>query len=312
MNNIPQINNRWITSLRGRKNEVDPSKPYAWLVERELTASGNVEDVAVIFLTNRECPYHCLMCDLWKNTTDTTLPEGFIPAQIEHALANLPKVKHVKLYNSGSFFDPNAVPPGDHDRIASLLSGFETITVESHPSFIDERCVNFRNLLRSELEVAIGLETINPEILRILNKKMVAEKFRKSVRYLANNGIRSRAFILLKPPFLTEEEGIFWAKRSIDFAFGSGAECCTLIPVRPGNGAMEYLQMKGFYTPPLITSLETALEYGISLKAGRVFADTWDISFFSRCDNCLNTRLLRIIKMNLEQTLQPEIVCDCI
>lgn len=312
MNNLPALDNRWITSMRGKKNAVDPLKPYACLVEKERTSSGNVEDVAVIFLTNRECPFRCLMCDLWKNTTDTTLPEGFIPVQIEKALAGLPGVKHIKLYNSGSFFDPQAIPPGDHERIASILSGFETVTVESHPSFIDESCLNFKKLLKPELEIAIGLETINPEILRILNKKMIAEKFRKAVKYLQSHGISSRAFILLKPPFLSEEDGIFWAKRSIDFAFGSGTECCTVIPVRPGNGAMEYLQAKGFYSPPLISSLETVLEYGINLKAGRVFADTWDISLFSRCDICLNDRLLRINEMNLKQIQIPEIICDCL
>jgi asparagine synthetase B (glutamine-hydrolysing) len=39
------------------------------LVEKESTVSGQVEDRAAIFLTNRECSFHCLMCDLWKNTT---------------------------------------------------------------------------------------------------------------------------------------------------------------------------------------------------------------------------------------------------
>ena len=28
-----------------------------------------------------------------------------------------------------------------------------------------------------------------------------------------------RAFILVRPPFLTDAEGLEWAKRSLDFAF---------------------------------------------------------------------------------------------
>lgn len=112
MNEIPDcdISDRWITSQRGRKNPVDPYKPYAWMVEKERTASGNIEETAIIFLTNRECSYHCLMCDLWKNTTDVSVPAGAIPVQIEKALNELPDVKHLKLYNSGSFFDRRAIP----------------------------------------------------------------------------------------------------------------------------------------------------------------------------------------------------------
>ena len=31
-----------------------------------------------------------------------------------------------------------------------------------------------------------------------------------------------RAFILVRPPFLSEDEGLEWAKRSLDFAFAAG------------------------------------------------------------------------------------------
>ena len=34
----------WIVSKRGIKNSVDPRKPYAWLVEKERTVSGDIED----------------------------------------------------------------------------------------------------------------------------------------------------------------------------------------------------------------------------------------------------------------------------
>ncbi len=50
---------REILARRPQKHSVDPYRPYAFLVESERQASGRVEDVAVIFLTNRECPYRC-------------------------------------------------------------------------------------------------------------------------------------------------------------------------------------------------------------------------------------------------------------
>ena len=296
---------------RGSKNRVDPFKPYAWLVEKERTATGEIEDIAIIFLTNRECPWHCLMCDLWKNTTDITVPAGAIPGQIEWALKQFSGVKHIKLYNSGSFFDTRAVPYADYREIAGLLSDFKTVIVESHPRLINEKCLSFREMLKPELHVAMGLETVHPDILKKLNKQMSAEDFKNAARFLTDNDVLTRAFILLKPPFMNEAEGIFWAERSLDFAFGCGVECCTVIPVRAGNGVMEMLQKQGNFSPPSVRSLEKVLEYGIGLNAGRVFADTWDIHLFSECKKCSGKRSERITRMNLEQKILNTVECNC-
>jgi radical SAM enzyme (TIGR01210 family) len=313
MNENPDIsiNDKWIVSMRGNKNPVDPHIPYGWLIEKERSIYGKIEDTGIIFLTNRECPFHCLMCDLWKNTTNESFVPGMIPGQIEWALQQMKGIKHIKLYNSGSFFDSRAIPEEDYEPIAFLLKDLETVIVESHPKFINEKCIKFRAMLKPELHVAIGLETVNDAILQKFNKKMTLEDFRNSVSFLTKNGIPSRAFILLRPPFLSESEGVFWAERSIDFAFSSGIECCTIIPVRAGNGAMDELFKKGDFKPPDIHSLETVLEYGISLNAGRVFADVWDLGLFSGCNKCLNVRTDRLINMNLNQTVLPVIECEC-
>ncbi len=313
MNDLPhfRITDRWILSARGKKNPVDPQKPYAWMVEKERTASGQIEDVGVIFLTNMECPFHCLMCDLWKNTTDESVPAGAIPNQIEWVLDQLPDIKHLKLYNSGSFFDEQAIPKKDYKKIASMVSSFKTVIVESHPGMINEKCLVFRDMLKPDLQVAVGLETVHPEILMKLNKKMTLEDFSNSISFLTSHGILSRAFILLKPPFLSESEGIFWAERSIDFAFDAGVECCIVIPVRAGNGAMDYLTDKSFFSTPDIRSLEKVIEYGIQLNAGRVFADIWDLSLFSSCNKCINGRINRLTEMNLNQKIIREVKCTC-
>lgn len=300
---------QWILSRRGEKNDVDPSKPYAFLVEKERTSKGQIEDTAVIFLTNKECPFHCLMCDLWKNTTDRPLMPGKIPGQIEYALANMQDAKQVKLYNSGSFFDKTAVPPEDYEAIARLLEGFETVIVESHPAFIGKSCLGFRDMLKGKLEIALGLETVNPGLLKRLNKRMTLHLFSDKISFLIQNNISTRAFILLSPPFMTEEEGIHWAKRSIDFAFNAGVECCTIIPVRNGNGALDELMRLGYFSLPSIRSLEKVLEYGISLGAGRVFADTWDLRIFAECNECFQERVDRITEMNLTQKIIPEVRC---
>jgi len=81
MNENSTINTKWIVSKREKKNTVNPQKPYAWLIEKEHSPFGKIEDVGIIYLTNRESPFHCLMCDLWKNNTDKTMPISAIPKQ---------------------------------------------------------------------------------------------------------------------------------------------------------------------------------------------------------------------------------------
>ena len=306
-----KLNDVWIRAQRGDKNKIDLYRPYAYNVEKERTLSGKIEDVATIFLTNKECPFSCLMCDLWKNTADEKVPSGAIPKQIEWALNQLPPTPHIKLYNSGNFFDVQAVPADDYNDIASLLKDFETVIVESHPKLINDKALRFRDLLGTELQVAIGLETVHPEVLPKLNKAMNLNDFRKSADFLHQNNIRTRAFILLRPPFLTEDEGIKWAKMSLDFAVDCGVECCVIIPTRSGNGALDILHKEGHFTPPDIRSLEEVLDYGIGLKSGRIFADLWDIDLFSSCDKCLGARKIRLENTNLYQQLFPPVYCHC-
>lgn len=305
------ITNQWILAQRGNKNEVDPLKPYAYLVEKERQPNGCIEDIATVFLTNRECPFRCLMCDLWKNTTDTTVPSGIIPQQIAYALERLPSTTKIKLYNSGNFFDPKAIPPADYDAIIQQLKGFDAVLVENHPKLINQNVADFRDKLKTELQVAVGLETVHPEVLPRLNKKMTLDDFSESVKFLNQHDILSRAFILLRPPFLDEEEGVIWAKKSFDFAFDAGVECCAVIPTRAGNGGMDQLEKSGFFQSPKIQSLESVLDYGISLKRGRVFADLWDFEHFSSCSKCRDARKERIEWINNNQQHAQTLICDC-
>jgi radical SAM enzyme (TIGR01210 family) len=314
MNESPdfKIDNQWIKSHRGKKNTVDPDRPYHYFIEKECIIPGIIDEVSTILLTNSECPFRCLMCDLWKNTTDKPVQQGAIPAQIQYALTRLPLTKHLKLYNSGNFFDPRAIPPDDYENIARLINHFQTIITESHPVFIGRNSLLFSDLLKpAKLQVAIGLETVHPGILPRLNKHMTLSDFEQAISFLTSNGVTTRAFILLRPPFLTETEGVYWAKKSIDFAFNVGIESCSVIPVRSGNGALDVLAESNCFSQPGIKSLEQVIEYGIGLKLGSVFADLWDIDRFSSCPECLDMRKERLLKMNLNQRIYPPVICSC-
>ncbi len=310
LNQVPRITDHDILAARPGKNSVDPWRPYAFLVEPEHSSAGLVEDVATIFLTNRECPFHCLMCDLWKNTLDSRVPDGAIPAQIDFALERLPPARLIKLYNSANFFDPQAIPRGDWPAIAERVKSFQTVIVENHPQLCTDDCQQFRELIGTQLELALGLETIHPEVLPRLNKHMTQSDFESAISRLSGWDIPTRAFILLRPPYLTAAEGIEWACRSISFAFDCGVNCCSVIPVRGGNGIMERLQSDGYYSPPSLTALEEVLDFGIGLKRGRVFVDLWDVEKFASCSTCGPQRRRRLGRMNLSQRMEPRWVCN--
>jgi hypothetical protein len=256
-----------------RRAPLEPSRAYAVAHELELDAQGQLVPTTVVFLTNRECPFSCVYCDLWMNTLEESLPPGLIPQQIRAALAPTPHVprptpQHIKLYNAGSFFDPQAIPPEDDREIAALVRDFDRVIVEAHPAFLRgvyaERCLALRDQVH-RLEVAIGLETAHAGVLAQLNKKMTVDDFRAAVGFLRAHDIDARAFILLQPPFMAPADAVAWACRSIDVAFDAGCSVCCVIPTR------------GVSPAPTVDMLETVIEYGIALGRGRVFADLWDL-----------------------------------
>jgi radical SAM enzyme (TIGR01210 family) len=250
------------------------------------------------------------MCDLWRNTLTDETPVGVIPAQMDYALARIPAARQIKLYNSGSFFDRRAIPRQDHAAIADRVRAFERVIVECHPSLVDHECLRFRDRLNSRLEIAMGLETVHPQILSRLNKRMTSDQFRSAADRLQDGNIDLRVFILVKPPFMREEEALEWAARSLDFAFDCGATAATLIPTRGGNGAMEDLAAAGEFSPPLMATVEDAMDYGMRLKRGRVFVDLWDLPETLRCEICHERRVERLKTMNLHQEMLPRVHCE--
>ena len=153
----------------------------------------------------------------------------------------------------------------------------------------------------------MGLETAHPEVLAELNKRMTLEQFSRAAEFLRRNKIDVRVFILVQPPYMPAAEALHWAERSLDFAMEHGATAATLIPTRAGNGVMDELMADGRFALPSLHTLESAMEYGLGLKAGRVFADLWGLR--ESCPSCHSSRTARLRKMNLGQVALERIVC---
>jgi archaeosine synthase beta-subunit len=313
---------RFVLDHRGTRPAHDPWHHQGLIVEDERTADGTHARIATVFLTGRECPWRCAMCDLWRYTTLTDTPRGAIPAQIAAARDTLSgegaRVSAIKLYNAGSFFDPRAVPVQDYDAIAEALDGFSRVVVESHPALVGPRVDRFLAALARcgrtgasiELEVAMGLETAHPDALDRLNKRFTLEQFDRAALALAQRGVALRVFLLISPPFIAANDQDDWLIRSLDAAFSCGASAVSLVPTRAGNGAMDALAAAGLFRAPDLGDIERtfALALTHARGRGRVFVDLWDIDRFMHGDCCSASRRDRLQAMNLEQRVLPPAV----
>ncbi|MCP4003978.1 MAG: radical SAM protein [bacterium] len=303
---LPPLTSRAIVSARGPRLSVDPERPGGFFVEKELTADRELVDVATILLTNRECPFRCLVCDLWKHTTEKRVAAGAVTRQIQWALDRLPATSHLKLYNAGSFFDVQAVSRQDREEIAGLVGRKKTLVVECHPKLVNSDCIEFaQSIAPAELQVAMGLETVDPDVLSRLNKGMTLEDFEAATRLLLDGGVAVRAFILLGAPGHFGTESVLWAKRSVDYAQSLGVESCVVIPVRSGNGIVNQLEREGFFVRPTLEQLEEVVVSGIQNGRGRVLADLWDIESLAEGEERGAARVEALRHMNLTQQVSP-------
>ena len=315
---------RFVVERRGPRPSHDPWQHQGLIVEDERTADGVHTRTATVFLTGRECPWRCAMCDLWRYTTVAETPAGAIATQVAAAVAALhekhPRVSVIKLYNAGSFFDPRAVPEADYDAIATTLAGFSRVVVESHPALVGPRVDRLLDALSrhggapggpAALEVAMGLETAHPAALDRLNKRFTLTQFERAARALSRRGVALRVFLLISPPFVAAGEQDDWLLRSVDAAFGCGASVIALVPTRSGNGTMEALAAAGLFRGPDLDDVERsfALALGHADGRGRVFVDCWDLDRFACCASCITERRDRLHHMNLHQQMLPPASC---
>jgi len=303
---------RRIRALRPPKARSDPYKAHASLLEQERRPGGTVEQSLTVFLTGAECPFTCSFCDLWQWTIDGPTPPGALTTQLRSVIESNreSRADRIKLYNASNFFDPRAVPPEDWDDIAELTGPFAAVTVESHASTVNSRASDFARAIPGRLEVAVGLETINPRAGAQLNKRLDLARFDSAAQFLGDNEIDLRVFVLLGVPYIRAEESLEWTVRTVEYAVRRGASVVSIIPVRGGNGELERLQSLGDFVPPTLAQLENALDACVQMKPAVVTADLWDINRFSAPDCCRQSRVARMNRMNLTGQQEPRIVCD--
>ncbi|WP_321507825.1 archaeosine biosynthesis radical SAM protein RaSEA [uncultured Methanoregula sp.] len=193
---------------------------------------------------------------------------GHLRAQLTWILAeyNVADFRMVKIFTSGSFFDPVEVPPAFLDDIATTFRG-KLVIAETRPEFIrDETLQPFIEKLddgswKMPLYCAVGLETSSDEIReKCIMKGFTFAEFKTAARVAHAAGAGIKAYLLHKPLFLTEKEALEDMKRSIRDAM-EHAEIISMNPCTVQRRTeLEFYWKRGAYRPPYIWSVLTLLE----------------------------------------------------
>jgi len=237
-------------------------------VEGEAIGAERVR-AFVLILRTRGCYWAdvkgCSMCGYSKDTLGRSATAEELSDQLARAVSRYRDEPYVKVYTSGSFLDDREVDPASRTAIVSAFSGrARRFLFETLPEFATATAVEpLRASFAGEVEVALGLESTDPTVLgRYVNKGSSPAEYLDAADRLTALGVRTKAYLLLKPPYLTESEAVEDVVRSVREA-APHFDALSVNPVHIQNGTVvEWLYHRGRYRPPWLWSLVDALREG--------------------------------------------------
>jgi radical SAM enzyme (TIGR01210 family) len=187
-----------------------------------------------------------------------------IDACLEHEDENTDEGEQcglIKIYTSGSFLDEREVGAETRQAIAETFADRERIVVESLPDFVDPEKVEDFTERGLETDVAIGLETADDRVRRdCVNKYFEFSEYVRASEVAQRAGAGIKAYLLLKPPFLTERE----AAEDMKYSVRKCAEYAHTVSMNPCNvqryTMVDDLFFQGGYRPPWLWSVADVLE----------------------------------------------------
>ena len=260
----------------------------------------------------------CNMCSYFDDSPSDASIDIFGIFVEEFNNAYDDEIRKVKLFTSGSFLDPKEVNPDCAKKIISFLSekGISEVTLESRPEYVEEDYL--KELMGNndlQIEVAIGLESSNNMILQhSINKGFTFEDFLSASDILKRLGIKNKAYLMIKPPFLTEKEAIHDAINSAK-SIENIADVISFNPMTVHkNTLVEYLWNKGEYSPPWGWSILEILKETAKLRPDIICHPVAFGRFRGpkNCKSCNREIEKKILEFSINN--DPKILdydCDC-
>jgi archaeosine synthase beta-subunit len=167
----------------------------------------------------------------------------------------------VCIYNEGNVLNNDELPFEQLLCIVRHLAAHDVkrLIIESRAEYINDRVLAplAQAAGQMEVEVGIGLES-RDEFVRneLFLKEITLKAYERAIRCLHGNNILSLAYVVIKPPFLNEAQGIADAVATAIYAFEAGTGAVSLEPigVEPYT-VTELLHNEGLFTPPWLWSV---------------------------------------------------------
>jgi hypothetical protein len=263
--------NEVMREVRARNDaQYDPHEPTRVWLDEDNTPDG-VRQSLTIILNTGGCRWAraggCTMCGYVAESVEGgTVPLDALTEQLEACLdhereeADEPSPL-VKIYTSGSFLDEREVPAAFRDRVADAFADRERLVVESLPDFVDEAKLRDFTDRGLATDVAVGLETATDRVRHdCVNKYFDFDEFVTASERANAAGAGIKAYLLMKPPFLSEAEAIEDMVASIRRT----AEHAHTVSMNPCNvqryTMVDDLHFRGGYRPPWLWSVAEVLE----------------------------------------------------
>ncbi|RLI75319.1 TIGR01210 family radical SAM protein [Archaeoglobales archaeon] len=249
-------------------------KPIFWIEKERF--NEEIVDCLTVILKTKGCYWArkggCLMCGYIADSYPSSYEE--LIKQFEFAVGSK-EFQVLKIFTSGSFFDVREIPERFRKYIYSKIDelNVKKLIVESRPEFVTQNVVTEISNLRFEVEVGIGLETADDFIREhCINKGFTFKDFERAAKLLKENDIRVKAYLLLKPPFLSEREAI---EDSINSAIKikNLVDVVSLNPTNiHSNTYVERLWKLKLYRPPWLWSVVEVLRQ-VNKKKIKIISD---------------------------------------
>lgn len=301
---------------------IDKRRPVSVWIGEDVLDSKRVKEMTVILRTAGCRWRRCKMCGFFHEGCPTTHDE--LISQLKYAMER-DEAEIVKIFTSGSFFDTHEIPTVTRDELIKILreTGIKKLIVESRPEFITHEnlssCTDIKNI-----EVGIGVETSNDRIRdECINKGFTFDDFIDATEIVRECGADVKAYLLLKPPFLSEKDAIEDAIRSAK-DISPYVSTISLNPCNVQNFTILYeLWKDGKYRPPWLWSVVETLKTIKKEVKTRVISDPVGAGHPRGPHNCgsCDRRIADVIKeFSLAQDLHlldrilcrfGEAECDC-
>ncbi|MFN8613827.1 MAG: hypothetical protein U0931_40210 [Vulcanimicrobiota bacterium] len=180
----------------------------------------------------------CTMCPFPSESHPQVRAEHLIE-QFESSLAGdrLENYEVLTLFCNGNFFNPKEIEAGVREHIfrRARAAGVSYVVVESLPQYLTAARLETsrRQLGASRLCVFIGLQSADEFVRNVcINTTCSRAAFEAACERMLAVGDIPAAFLMIKPPFLTEQESIRDVLLSLDYLGSLGVTHVTLCPAR--------------------------------------------------------------------------------